>query len=149
MHEEPTTVNRSSEIDPAGRAPLDAGLYSDTAAGDPLRDPSLYANRELSQLDFNFRVLAQAMDPQVPLLERYWVWLKGVVLHWNWGEAPKGGPVVDEVGRRIWVSIRLITLGSLLGTLLGVLLGWPVEDVPVPAFVNVAARATRASWRVS
>ena len=37
---------------------------------DPLRDPSLYFNRELSQLDFNFRVLAQAMDPQVPLLER-------------------------------------------------------------------------------
>ncbi|MGE8233203.1 MAG: polyphosphate kinase 1 [Stenotrophomonas sp.] len=37
---------------------------------DPLRDPSLYINRELSQLDFNFRVLAQAMDEQVPLLER-------------------------------------------------------------------------------
>ncbi|MBN8716772.1 MAG: polyphosphate kinase 1 [Xanthomonadales bacterium] len=35
-----------------------------------LRDPSLYANRELSQLDFNFRVLAQAQDPAVPLLER-------------------------------------------------------------------------------
>ncbi|MGO1068445.1 polyphosphate kinase 1 [Lysobacter sp. CA199] len=37
---------------------------------DPLRDSSLYFNRELSQLDFNFRVLAQAQDPQVPLLER-------------------------------------------------------------------------------
>ena len=38
--------------------------------GISLRDPSLYANRELSQLDFNFRVLAQAQDPSVPLLER-------------------------------------------------------------------------------
>ena len=38
--------------------------------GDPLRDSSLYLSRELSQLDFNFRVLAQAQDPQVPLLER-------------------------------------------------------------------------------
>ena len=38
--------------------------------GDPLRDPALYLNRELSQLDFNFRVLAQALDAQVPLLER-------------------------------------------------------------------------------
>ncbi|MFT4248378.1 MAG: polyphosphate kinase 1 [Pseudomonas sp.] len=37
---------------------------------DPLRDPALYLNRELSQLDFNFRVLAQALDPDVPLLER-------------------------------------------------------------------------------
>ena len=40
------------------------------AADDPLRDPALYSNRELSQLDFNFRVLAQAQDPSVPLLER-------------------------------------------------------------------------------
>ena len=39
-------------------------------AGDPLRDPALYLNRELSQLDFNFRVLAQAQDESVPLLER-------------------------------------------------------------------------------
>lgn len=37
---------------------------------DALRDPGLYFNRELSQLDFNFRVLAQAQDTQVPLLER-------------------------------------------------------------------------------
>lgn len=35
---------------------------------DVLRDPALYLNRELSQLDFNFRVLAQAQDPSVPLL---------------------------------------------------------------------------------
>ena len=38
--------------------------------GDPLRDPALYINRELSQLAFNFRVLAQATDPQIPILER-------------------------------------------------------------------------------
>ncbi len=36
----------------------------------PLRDSALYANRELGQLDFNFRVLAQAQDPAVPLMER-------------------------------------------------------------------------------
>ncbi|MHC9085534.1 polyphosphate kinase 1 [Luteimonas sp. RIT-PG2_3] len=40
------------------------------ADNDPLLDPALYLNRELSQLDFNFRVLAQAMDDSVPLLER-------------------------------------------------------------------------------
>ncbi len=41
-----------------------------TSTAIALQDPSLYANRELSQLDFNFRVLAQAQDPTVPLLER-------------------------------------------------------------------------------
>jgi len=37
---------------------------------DVLRDPALYLNRELGQLDFNFRVLAQARDLSVPVLER-------------------------------------------------------------------------------
>jgi polyphosphate kinase len=32
--------------------------------------PELYLNPQLSQLAFNFRVLAQAQDPKVPLLER-------------------------------------------------------------------------------
>jgi len=46
---------------------------ADTAindSADPFADASLYFNRELSQLDFNFRVLAQAQDEKIPLLER-------------------------------------------------------------------------------
>ena len=35
-----------------------------------LDDPDLYVNRELSWLEFNRRVLAQAADAEVPLLER-------------------------------------------------------------------------------
>ena len=44
---------------------------ADPAAAPPdLADPALYLNRELAQLEFNFRVLAQAEDAQMPLLER-------------------------------------------------------------------------------
>ena len=35
-----------------------------------LKNPALYINRELSWLEFNARVLAQALDPSHPLLER-------------------------------------------------------------------------------
>lgn len=41
-----------------------------TATPGDITAPDLFLNRELSQLDFNFRVLAQAEDPRVPLLER-------------------------------------------------------------------------------
>ena len=57
---------RTSARRPA-HTPLVVDLHQDT---DPLRDPALYLNRELSQLDFNFRVMAQAQDDSVPLLER-------------------------------------------------------------------------------
>ncbi len=40
------------------------------ASGVALDDPSLYINRELSWLEFNRRVLEEAQDARVPLLER-------------------------------------------------------------------------------
>ncbi len=42
----------------------------ETSSPPDLRDPKLYINRELSMLEFNYRVLEEALDPSIPLLER-------------------------------------------------------------------------------
>ena len=47
-----------------------AALAGFKSARKALADPNLFLNRELSQLEFNRRVLAQAEDHGVPLLER-------------------------------------------------------------------------------
>ena len=53
--------------DPAVNASPD---LSDNPSLPDLQRPELYINRELAALEFNFRVLAQARDPDMPLLER-------------------------------------------------------------------------------
>ncbi len=44
--------------------------HPDPGPSPAIDDPRNYVNRELSWLDFNARVLAQAQDPRLPLLER-------------------------------------------------------------------------------
>ncbi len=46
------------------------GIVTEAPPPFDLDDPALYLNRELAQIEFNARVLAQARDPDVPLLER-------------------------------------------------------------------------------
>lgn len=63
------------------------------------------------------------INPDVPLMERYWTWLTAVVTQWDWGRTPRGEYVNAILATRIWVSVRLITLGSIVGILGGVALG--------------------------
>ncbi|OWQ33888.1 hypothetical protein CC207_22440, partial [Pseudomonas sp. DrBHI1] len=51
-------------------APAPAPAPAPAIAVPSLDDSSLYIHRELSQLQFNIRVLEQALDESYPLLER-------------------------------------------------------------------------------
>lgn len=63
------------------------------------------------------------ISDRVPLAERYWTWLTNIVTRWDWGYSPLGASVNDEISIRMWVSLRLLLLGTMLGLGLGVALG--------------------------
>jgi peptide/nickel transport system permease protein len=62
------------------------------------------------------------MNDKVPVLVRFDRWGEGLV-HGDLGRTIDNTPVNDEISRRVWVSLRLMILGSLVGTLLGVAAG--------------------------
>ncbi|MGD8494904.1 MAG: polyphosphate kinase 1 [Gemmatimonadales bacterium] len=70
---EPSAASRPEPVDPPfGETPPDLRPVPAPGADGvfDLDDPNLQLNRELTWLNFNFRVLAQAEDSRVPLLER-------------------------------------------------------------------------------
>ncbi len=75
--------------------------------------PAAVVDRQLSERNLN---------NETPVLERYGVWLTGV-LHGDFGETWNGDSVNAEMGRRIGVSARLLFVATLVGSLLGVLVG--------------------------
>ncbi len=56
------------------------------------------------------------------LLPRYAHWVSGAV-HGDFGKTVTGQPVSEELGRRVWTSLRLVAIGSILGSIIGVIIG--------------------------
>lgn len=63
------------------------------------------------------------LSDTVPLIERWWNWLTGIVLRWDWGVSPTGGSVNEQVGYRMWVSAELVLGATIIFTVLGIALG--------------------------
>ncbi len=62
------------------------------------------------------------MNDKTPVLWRFGRWARGVA-HGDLGPTIENQRVNDELDRRMWVSLRLVLIGSLVGTLLGVAAG--------------------------
>jgi peptide/nickel transport system permease protein len=62
------------------------------------------------------------MNDKVPVATRFLRW-SGDLLRGDLGRTIDNQSVNDELGRRMWVSLRLVLIGSILGTLLGVAAG--------------------------
>jgi len=62
------------------------------------------------------------LNDKTPVIERFGRWAAGVA-HGDLGRTIDNGSVSEEISRRMWVSLRLMLLGSILGTVLGVAAG--------------------------
>src|SRR5688572_10696059 len=62
------------------------------------------------------------MNDKTPLAVRFGRWAGGVV-RGDLGQTVDNTPVREEIGRRMWVSLRLLLFGALLRTALGVAAG--------------------------
>lgn len=63
------------------------------------------------------------LNPDKPLLSRWWDWMTQLVTHFDWGQAPTGGSVNEQVAYRIVVSGQLVLGATILSIVIGVALG--------------------------
>jgi peptide/nickel transport system permease protein len=63
------------------------------------------------------------VNDKVPVVERYFIWLERVALHWDWGTSPQGVPVGAAVAYRAIVSVKVVLIATLLAVVLGVSIG--------------------------
>ncbi|MFF1902470.1 ABC transporter permease [Kitasatospora sp. NPDC058218] len=77
------------------------------------RPTAASVERQLTDLNLN---------DHTPVVERFGRWA-GDLLHGDLGRTIHDTPVLDDFRRRIWVSLRLLLIGSLLGMALGVAAG--------------------------
>ncbi len=68
------------------------------------------------------QLLKYNLSDSVPLVERYWIWLTGI-FRGDWGRSPLGVDVAEQISTRMWVSLRLLLIGTLAGIIIGVAVG--------------------------
>ncbi|MHB1090700.1 MAG: ABC transporter permease [Ilumatobacteraceae bacterium] len=62
------------------------------------------------------------VNDETPLLDRYVKWA-GNVIQGDFGEDLEQNRISEEFGRRVWVSLRLLLIGSIFGAVFGVIAG--------------------------
>ncbi|MBV7364152.1 ABC transporter permease [Actinomycetaceae bacterium TAE3-ERU4] len=63
------------------------------------------------------------LNPEEPLITRWWRWIKGIFLHWDWGFSPTGTSVNEQISYRIWISAELLLGATIIATIIGISLG--------------------------
>ncbi len=99
---------------------LSIGMFVLVAlSGDPLAQ--LRANPNVSPA--TIKAAAAQLHLNQPLVERYWGWLTGLLLHGSLGTSYTGQPVGPQIAQRLIVTLKLVVPAVVLSVLLGVVVG--------------------------
>lgn len=88
-------------------------------SGDPLA--TLRANPATSPA--TLKAAAAQLHLNQPLIERYWGWLDGLLLHGSFGSSYTGQPVGAQLAQRLAVTAKLVIPAVILSVLVGVVVG--------------------------
>jgi glutathione transport system permease protein len=88
-------------------------------SGDPLAQ--LRANPQVSPA--TIAAAAAQLHLNEPLLERYWSWLTGLLLHGSLGSSYTGQPVGSQIAQRLTVTLKLVVPAVIVSVVLGVVVG--------------------------
>jgi peptide/nickel transport system permease protein len=97
-----------------------------TYSGDPLEDFKAQQLRQNSNLDIvASRVHAEEHFLRLdrPVLERYWLWLKGIVTSGDFGPSRRVPDIGAQLSARLAVSLRLVLLALLLAIVMALVVG--------------------------
>lgn len=97
------------------------GFLLASTALDP-RANYLGANPPISESTITQKLNELNANPETPIFERYATWGSGV-LRGDFGQTIAMQEIRPLFGEKIWVSLRLLLIGSILGSIIGVLIG--------------------------
>jgi peptide/nickel transport system permease protein len=86
------------------------------------KEKYLHKNPPIAAASITQTLNSLNMNPDTPILTRLGRWSKGVV-HGDLGLTVDSQSVNKQVGARMWVSLRLVLIGSILGAILGCAMG--------------------------
>lgn len=87
-------------------------------AGDPLENMRI--NPRIRPEQVHAEEVRLHLDK--PVLERYWIWLKGAV-HGDFGTDNKGTPVAPQLSRSLSVTLRLVVVALMIAVVIALFVG--------------------------
>src|SRR5215467_6619179 len=96
------------------------GLYILVSlSGNPLAN--LMANPHISPA--TIRAARIELHLNEPLLQRYWTWVTGVLMHGNFGISTTGQTVGPQLWPRMWVTLQMVIPAVVIAAILAIGLG--------------------------